>query len=203
MSEWAIVVDEIRNGNVDAEQGLYTAVSTCARLRLFHYVDPQVVDDHVQEILMIVLAAIRSGELRDPARLMGFVRTVTRRQVAAHIRGSIHRRRRLVRVDSTVVAAPSDQSPEARMALQQQIAAACNVLEKLCSRDREILLRFYYHEQDSEQICSEMGLTGTQFRLYKSRALAKCCDLADRGVHSTPHSTPHSAPHSTRPLRIA
>lgn len=195
MSEWARVVDGIRDGNEGAEQGLYTAVSTCARLRLFHHVDPQVVDDHVQEILMIVVTAIRSGELRDPARLMGFVRTVTRRQVAAHIRGSIHRRRRLVRVDATIVAAPSEQSPEARMAMQQKIDAACMVLGKLCARDREILLRFYYHEQDSGQICNEMGLTGTQFRLYKSRALAKCCDLADRGVHSTPYST--------KPLRIA
>jgi len=195
MSQWAVAVNEIRSGNNDAEEGLYAAVSDCARLRLFQYVDPQAVDDHVQEILLVVLAAIRSGELRDPACLMGFVRTIARRQAALHIRGAIHRRRRLVPVDSTIVRTAPEQSPEARLALQQKVAHVGDVLGKLCARDREILVRFYYHEQDSDQIRREMGLTKTQFRLYKSRALARCNELADRQAEARLQST--------RPLRIA
>ena len=195
MTQWADVVDEIRSGNEEAEEGLYSAVSECARLRLFHSVDPQTVDDHVQEIVMVVLAAIRKGELRDPACLMGFVRTVAKRQVAVHVRRAIHRRRRLVPVDSTIVATPPEQSPEARIAFQQKAAAIGDVLGKLCARDREILVRFYYEEQDSDHICQEMSLTKNQFRLYKSRALAKCCELADRQSSA--------GLQSTRPLRIA
>src|SRR5579863_3859137 len=93
---WSEIVDEIRTGNEQSLEGLYAAVSDCARARLSRSIDPQAVDDHVQDILIIVLAAIRSGELRNPDCLMGFVRTVTRRQVAVHIRGAMIRRRRMI-----------------------------------------------------------------------------------------------------------
>jgi len=39
----------------------------------------------VHDTFVIVVQAIRKGELREPERLMGFVRTVVRRQVAAQI----------------------------------------------------------------------------------------------------------------------
>ena len=44
-------------------------------------------------------------------------------------------------------------------------------LLRACSRrDREILTRFYILEQTQQQICAEMDLNETQFRLLKSRA---------------------------------
>jgi RNA polymerase sigma factor (sigma-70 family) len=195
---WSEIVDEIRTGNERSVEGLYTAVSDCARARLHRSVDPQFVDDHVQDILMIVLAAIRSGELRDPNCLMGFVRTVTRRQVAVHIRGAMIRRRRMISMEFADPVSPLHESPEASLASRERIAVVKNVLEKLCERDRDILTRFYYEEQDSEHICREMRLTATQFRLYKSRALARCCALTDRDRHIR-----SSRIQSTRPLRIA
>jgi RNA polymerase sigma factor (sigma-70 family) len=187
---WSLEVEQIRSGNELDVEPLCAAVTECARAQLYHSIEPQAVDDHVQEVLMIVLAAIRSGELRNPECLMGFVRTVTRRQVTVHIRRAIVRRRRLISVESgDLPMAPADESPEARLRLQERVALVRLVLERLCARDREILVRFYYKEQDSVQICFEMDLTATQFRLYKSRALAKCSEL--RRLQST------------RPLRIA
>jgi len=191
---WAAAVQQIRSGNERSMDMLCAAVMECARAHLYQSVEPQSVDDHVQEVLIVVLAAIRRGELRNPECLMGFVRTVTRRQVTVHIRRNIVRRRRMLSVESNdVPTAPADESPEARLRLQERVALVRNVLEQLCPRDREILVRFYYDEQDSQQICREMQLTSTQFRLYKSRALAKCSEL--RRVES--------ARQSTRPLRIA
>lgn len=195
---WPELVEEIRGGNEQAIASLYEAVSDCARAQLFRTIDPQAVDDHVQEVLMIVLAAIRSGELRDARCLMGFVRTVTRRQAAAHIRGAIVSRRRMVSMESADPVSPSRESPEARLALRQKVALVTRVLEKLCERDRDILIRFYYREQDSERICREMHLTATQFRLYKSRALVKCCELTD-----CTRPTRSGGIQSTKPLRIA
>jgi DNA-directed RNA polymerase specialized sigma24 family protein len=195
---WSEILEEIRNGNEQSVDGLYAAVSECARARLFRSVEPQVVDDHVQEVLMIVMAAIRNGELRNPDCLMGFVRTVTRRQVAVHIRGAMLRRRRMVSMESAHPASPPRESPEACMLTRQRIAGARKVLEMLCARDRNILIRFYYEEQDSEHICREMHLTATQFRLYKSRALLKCCQLNER-----PRLIRTERLQSTRPLRIA
>lgn len=191
---WTAAVQQIRSGNELGIETLCAAVTEYARAQLYQSVDAQSVDDHVQEVLMIVLAAIRSGELRDPECLMGFVRTVTRRQVTVHIRRNIVRRRRMISVEaSDIPTAPADESPEARLRLQERVALVRNVLEQLCPRDREVLVRFYYDEQDSHQICREMQLTSTQFRLYKSRALAKCSEL--RRIQSTRQST--------RPLRIA
>jgi putative toxin-antitoxin system antitoxin component (TIGR02293 family) len=50
-------------------------------------------------------------------------------------------------------------------------------LAGLAGRDREILTRFFLHEETPEQICTEMGLTDTQFRLLKSRAKARFGEL--------------------------
>jgi len=44
-------------------------------------------------------------------------------------------------------------------------------------RDREILTRFYLQEQTQEEICAEMNLSDTQFRLLKSRAKARFGEL--------------------------
>ena len=57
---------------------------------------------------------------------------------------------------------------------------AVSVLKGISRRDREILTRFYLQEQTQEQICSEMKLSETQFRLLKSRAKARFGELGKR-----------------------
>ena len=47
------------------------------------------------------------------------------------------------------------------------------LLRTISPRDREILKRFYLDEQTEEQICGQMELTRSQFRLLKSRAAAR------------------------------
>lgn len=55
-------------------------------------------------------------------------------------------------------------------------------LNGLAVRDREILMRFYLDEQSQDQICAEMGLTETQFRLLKSRAKARFGELGRKAL---------------------
>jgi RNA polymerase sigma factor (sigma-70 family) len=190
------VIEDIRCGDERGADILYSEVSVKARAQLMHRIDPAAVDDHVQDILMIVLAAIRKGELRDPLCVMGFVRTVTRRQIAVHIRRAIIRRK-VISVDSGAPpAAPSNESPEARLAARERIDSLREILGGLCARDREILVRFYFQDQDSDAICSKMRLTPTQFRLYKSRALDKCGELS----HRSPRMHSVLRTYSTRPV---
>ncbi len=196
---WSEVVAEIRNGDERHVEALYGAVSLVARIQLLQRVDRQAVDDYVQEVLIIVLQAIRSGDLRDPSCLMGFVRTVARRQVGLHIRDAVARRGRLISVESsTPPAASSREWPDARLAWEEKVLAVQRILANLSPRDREILIRFYFEEQDSRHICREMHLTATQFRLYKSRALAKC-----EAFTSVQGRYKVRAAQSTRPVRIA
>ena len=51
------------------------------------------------------------------------------------------------------------------------------VLKGLHPREREILIRYYLREQSPQEICREMRLTETQFRLIKSRAKARFGEL--------------------------
>jgi len=51
-------------------------------------------------------------------------------------------------------------------------------------KTRDILVRFYLKEQSQEQICREMSLTETQFRLRKSRAKEKFNKVVHRELSS-------------------
>jgi RNA polymerase sigma-70 factor (ECF subfamily) len=181
---WAHVVQAIQQrapgGSEDSIEELYRAVTTSVRGALSRAIEVQSVEDRLHEVLVIVLEAIQNGEVRDPDRLMGFVRTVARRRAIAHIRGAALQRQRFVRTDFSELRIPSEQEPETRAARQEQIERARTVLRTLGVRDRQILERFYFDEQPPGQICREMGLTPTQFRLYKSRAVARCFDRVSR-----------------------
>jgi DNA-directed RNA polymerase specialized sigma24 family protein len=176
--DWAGVVGKIRENDGRGMEDLYAAISGSVPGMLRASIHdapraPQTIEDDLHEILLIVLEAIHGGNLREPACLMGFVRTVTHRQAVAHIRSNIAHRRRFQR--GAELAPSNDPSPEERFARRERLEV---VLKRLRSRDREILVRFYFHDQPPGQICLEMGLTPTQFRLFKSRALARCFNLA-------------------------
>jgi RNA polymerase sigma factor (sigma-70 family) len=177
---WAEVAEGIRIGDNSAVERLYAALSDGPCLGIFRRLDPQFAQDRVHEVMVIVIEAIRGGALRDPDRLMGFVWVVARRRAAALIRGASFQRRRLADATQQEPRTPRDESPEARASAREQRDGVKRMLARLKVRDREILERFYYGEQAAEQICSEMHLTPTQFRLYKSRAIARCGDIARR-----------------------
>ena len=178
---WAALVERTRAGDTFACQELCMVLADAARVGLQWGVDGQGVDDDLQDVVVTLLESIRDGVIRDPERLMGFVRTVTRRRVSHHIRTNIERRRRLVEMGEMDFPAPQEQSPEAAITQRERAESLQRVLRLLSALDREILTRFYFEEQDQEQICREMGITFTQFRLYKSRALARCSRWVGRG----------------------
>jgi RNA polymerase sigma factor (sigma-70 family) len=72
------------------------------------------------------------------------------------------------------------ETPEERAISRQQAEIMETVLRSLSHRDREILTRFYLLEQSQEQICAQMNLTETQFRLLKSRAKARFGEMGRR-----------------------
>jgi RNA polymerase sigma-70 factor (ECF subfamily) len=131
----------------------------------------------VHESFLIVAQAIRRGELREPERLMGFVRTVVRRQIAAQIDETSRKRRQQVDAELGMAVSDLTRSPEQEAIEREHEDLARRVLNGICPRDREILIRFYLEEQCADQICREMGLTETQFRLAKSRAKARFGEL--------------------------
>jgi len=177
---WAELVEQIRRDDAAGMEELYRVFARGIRFYLCRQLGPQELDDRVHDTFLIVVQAIRRGDLREPERLMGFVRTVVRRQVAAHIDGLVHSRRQEVEIDVNTRLADRTWNPEQSLASRENVNLMRRVLDSLSKRDREILVRFYLHEQSQEQICRDMELTETQFRLLKSRAKARFGELGKR-----------------------
>jgi DNA-directed RNA polymerase specialized sigma24 family protein len=67
----------------------------------------------------------------------------------------------------------SAENPEESMLQQERVVLMQRALQRLGNRQREILTRFYLQEQSKDQICADMGLSATQYRLLKNRAKTK------------------------------
>ncbi len=178
--EWGILVSQIKAGEETGMEQLYKLFSRGIRYYLCRQLGPQELEDKVHDTFLIVVNAIRRGDLREPERLMGFVRTVVRRQVAAYIEQAVHNRREQADLETGVTVADRKQNPEQEAMIRQKAELMESALSALSDRDREILIRFYLKEQPQEQICREMDLTETQFRLLKSRAKAKFGEIGKK-----------------------
>jgi RNA polymerase sigma-70 factor (ECF subfamily) len=183
--EWSTLVAQIQAGEDAGMEQLYKLFSRGIRYYLCRQLGPQELEDKVHDTFLIVVNAIRRGDLREPERLMGFVRTVVRRQVAAYIEQAVHMRREQTDLESGIAVADRKQNPEQEAILRQKTELMRNVLQCLSQRDRDILVRFYLQEQSQEQICREMSLTETQFRLLKSRAKAKFGEIGRKKLASS------------------
>ena len=184
-TDWTDLVYRIRSGDENGMEDLYKIFSRGIRYYLCRQLGPQELDDKVHDSFLIVVQAIQRGDLREPARLMGFIRTVVRRQVAAHIDDVVHSRREEVDMEVGSRVVDRRRNPEQNLAVRQKAELMRSVLMRLSAKDREILTRFYLEEQTQEQICEEMNLTETQFRLLKSRAKARFGELGKKKLQKS------------------
>jgi RNA polymerase sigma-70 factor, ECF subfamily len=181
ITDWTSLVSRIHDSDPAAMEELYAIFAKGIRYFLLRNLGPEDLDDKVHDCFVIVTQAIQNGDLREPERLMGYVRTVVKRQIAGSIDVAVHQRRTRVEFDDSLFSV-SDwrDNPEHTVLARQRADIARKVLEGVSRRDREILNRFYVLEQSQEQICGEMGLSYNQFRLLKSRAKARFGELGKR-----------------------
>jgi RNA polymerase sigma-70 factor (ECF subfamily) len=177
---WLALVESIQRNEQNGMEELYKVFSRGVRFYLCRQLGPQDLDDKVHDTFLIVVQAITRGELREPERLMGFVRTVVRRQVAAQIDRAVQNRREQADLASGTTISDRRDTPEEAAITRQHEEVAETVLKGISERDREILTRFYLMEQTQEEICDEMRLSETQFRLLKSRAKARFGELGKK-----------------------
>ena len=177
---WSALVERVRAGDPAGMEELYAVFAKGVRFFLWRQLGTQDLDDKVHDVFLIITQSIQRGELREPERLMGYVRTVVRRQVAAHIETAVHARRNQVPLEPTLSLSDHQPDPERQVIDSQNQDVALRVLGGLSKRDREVLVRFYLQEQSAEEICRDLKLTDTQFRLIKSRAKARYGELGKR-----------------------
>ena len=179
-SDWARLVAKIQRGDEDALAELYQVFARGVKFYMYRQLGPQDLDDRLHDTFLVVVQAIQRGDLREPERLMGFVRTIVRRQVATRIDEIVQTRREQVTIEQGPILPDRTSTPEQHAMDSQQARLIARVLRGMSTRDRDILTRFYLQEQPQEQICKEMNLTDTQYRLLKSRAKARFGEIGRR-----------------------
>lgn len=177
------LVERIRDGDREALESLYRVFWKGIRFQMFRSLGASDLDDRVHDTFLIVVQAIRAGELREPERLLGFIRTVVRRQIAYYLgRDPLSR----IETDNEEyklrLSFDSRGTPEEVAMERQNEAIVQELLRDMPQRDREVLVRFYMMEQSQETICHEMKLSDNQYRLLKSRAKARLIELGRRRV---------------------
>jgi RNA polymerase sigma factor (sigma-70 family) len=178
--DFPLLVEQIQRGDAAAMEQLYRLFSRGIRFYLCRQLGPQELEDKVHDTFLIVVQAIQRGDLREPERLMGFVRTVVRRQVAAYIDRAVQLRRDQAELQIGLAISDTRCNPEEEVLAEERRALMGSVLRSVSRRDREILTRFYLLGESQERICEEMRLSETQFRLLKSRAKARFGELGRR-----------------------
>jgi RNA polymerase sigma-70 factor (ECF subfamily) len=134
-------------------------------------------EDLFQDTFRLVLEKLRRGELREPAKLPGFLAQIARSLAIEHYRKAT---RRKTEADSEAVdlaVAPS-VSPLSGLLESENAALVRHVIRELGNeRDREILLRFYIAEEDKDRIAADHGLTSLQFNRVLHRARQRYKEL--------------------------
>ncbi len=181
---WGALVAGVKCGDRESMEALYASFTRGVRYYFCKHLGPADLDDHVHDAYLTVIQAIRTGVLREPEALMGFVKTIIRRQVAAGIGVAIHSRRERVEFEVGAFVMDERQNPEQEAIDRQNAQLMVQVLQEIAPRDREILTRFYPLGQSQEDICDSMQLTETQFRLLKSRAKARFGELGRKRLSS-------------------
>jgi RNA polymerase sigma-70 factor (ECF subfamily) len=178
--DWAGIVNRIQNGEAAATEELYRIVAKGIRYFLVRHIGAEESDDRLHETFVIVVQAIQRGQVREPEKLLGFIRVIVRRQIAAYIDRRVQDRQNTVDIEVGTSVPDRGCNPEQQLVIRQHAAIFKKVLRELPEREREILVRFYLREESEEQICVEMGLTETQFRLSKSRAKSRFGEIGKR-----------------------
>lgn len=178
------LVRRVQAGDASGMLDLYEYILDGLRPYLARQLRPQDHRDKVHSIFVDVVVAIQRGQLRDPDRLMGFARTIARRKVSLYIDAAASNRRNQVEIESLFGLASSGATPEQEMVSQEQRELVRLTLTRLSDREAEILSRFYLQEQTEMQICKEMDLTHTQYRLLKWRSKARFEQLSRKQLAS-------------------
>jgi RNA polymerase sigma-70 factor, ECF subfamily len=179
-SQRADLVNRIQNGETDGMEELHRLFSQEIRSYLSPQIGPQGLEERLRDALALVIQAIRRGEVREPERLLDFIRTAVNRQVTDNVDGVVHVKAEESAIESAGDVIYAEGFPASGTMRREEEELMKRVLRELSDRDREILTRFYLQEQSQSKICLEMGLSETYFRLLKSRAKARFEELRKR-----------------------
>ena len=169
-AELARVAERIRNGDPSAEEDLVREFGD--RVRTFLAMrtrDREVSRDLGQDVMIHVLTALRSGQLRESDRLGAFVYGIARNVANNYLRSG--RREQLEPLPPDPPASTLDPVEELEASRRQNLVR--RGLARLNRADRGILLMTLVDGMKPGEIAYRLGLTAEVVRARKPRALKR------------------------------
>jgi RNA polymerase sigma-70 factor (ECF subfamily) len=144
--------------------------------------DPDVAMDILQDAAVTTLEKLRAGEIAEPRMLGGFLYRVAINHARNHLRKEYVRQGDADALE--LLEAPESDGGAWSLARRQWRELARSLLDELSvGRDRELLVRYYLHEEERDEICRALGLSETHFNRVIFRARTRVRELLEaRGI---------------------
>ena len=179
MTHPAALIERIVQGDKNAERQLVENYYQGLLFILYRQTDSlSLAEDLTQDTFVVVLRKLRDGDLRNPDALSSFIRQTGINTLIAYRRLQTRRQTDVSDLTDTFAA----QNPTLLHQLHERDASnlVLRVLNQLgTERDREILSRFYLHDEDKSKICDSLDLTPAHFDRVLFRARQRLRQLIE------------------------
>jgi DNA-directed RNA polymerase specialized sigma24 family protein len=168
-ADW--LVGKVKSDDPEGRDDLHRLFSRGIRFYLTRRLGLLQLDARFQETFTILVNAIKTETLNEYKPLIRLVHDIVLKQAAAYRDQDLQNLDEPAAGSSNVILDASRHPAQTTTHLQD-IDRMVTVLTAMSPRDREVLTRFYFHEQTQARICEEMQMGVTQFLLLKARAMA-------------------------------
>jgi len=153
-------------GGREAEEELCRRMAPRVRLYgLRHLRDQHAADDLAQQVLLVVLEALRAGRLREPEKVASFVLGTCRMTVLEQ-RRSAQRKQRLLEQFGPGL----EKKSEPLLAqLDQERLRRC--VQGLSEKERAVVVMSFYNEEPDAQVAGFVGASEAHVRVIRHRAI--------------------------------
>ncbi len=134
-------------------------------------VNPDAAEDLVQRTFLLAIKKIRGEGLSQPGKLGGYLYRTACNLATLYWRGELSRREDPAGEND--LGAIRDEALSLEERVDNELLARCvrDLMTQLPgSRDREVLMRYYLHEEPKASVCRDMALSGLQFNQVLWRA---------------------------------
>ena len=180
--QWDELLERIRKNEVEAIETLYSLTLRGIKIILVRQLGGgAAIDDAAHDVFIDGVAAIQKDQVQQAESFPAYLRKITQRRIYSEFEKRKQERKHLDWDSLPLPDQPTAKSnPERECQAAERVETATAAFRVLPSLHQELLKRFYLLEQSREQICEEMGLTETQFRLAKCRAKERFGEVGKR-----------------------
>jgi len=164
-------LDRLRGGDPPTQHHFASYFGKFLRIRFrARRLPSDAIDDLVQDTLLRVIIKVHKGEVRQAECFGAFVNSVSNNVLMEHFRRSKNSH-----TEEEPVEVPDDKvlNLDDLLVTEETVELVRKVLEQMPKRDRRILKRMYFDEEDKDVICIEFGIDRDYLRVLVLRARNK------------------------------